>query len=150
MCLLLVSRVQEQGSWCLVRPMDYGCPSLLSRGKPLQLTSRETEGLGSCNHSMNVLYEGTSESALTMKSCQRSHQTDLSSATHRASGEVPVPSREVPAPSREVPAPSREGSILLFLQIRSTNRRGAEDFPEVSCLQYVNLDKFSNAASGKL
>lgn len=130
--------------------MDYGCPSLLSRGKPLQLTSRETEGLGSCNHSMNVLYEGTSESALTMKSCQRSHQTDLSSATHRASGEVPVPSREVPAPSREVPAPSREGSILLFLQIHSTNRRGAEDFPEVSCLQYVNLDKFSNAASGKL
>lgn len=92
---------------------------------------------------MNVLYEGTSESALTMKSCQRSHQTDLSSATHRAS-------RESPAPSREVPAPSREGSILLFLQIRSTNRRGAEDFPEVSCLQYVNLDKFSNAASGKL
>lgn len=114
---------------------------------------------------MNVLYEGTSESALIMKSCQRSHQTDLFSATHRASGEVPAPSgevpapsreevpapsREVPAPSMEVPAPSREGSILLFLQIHSTSRGGAEDFPEVSCLQYVNLDKFSSTVSGKL
>lgn len=73
------------------------------------------------------------------------------------SGEVPAPRREVSLPSREVPvpsmkvsAPSREGYILLFLQFRSTNRRGAEDFPEVSCLQYVNLDKFSNTASGKL
>lgn len=80
----------------------------------------------SCNHNMNTLCEGKSESAHVTKSCQGSHHRDRSSEL------------------------SREGFILPFLQIHPDNRGGAEDFPEVTCLQCVNLDKFSNIASGKL